>query len=505
MVRVLFNTDDHHVHGSAGRGAMQYSATGERYALSNSIDVDSSAVLGSHRCRQYDMHSLLTESRWQGCSVLHLELTSSDRRSMALFVARMKTALAGLVDARVEVVSNHQLRLSHLDIRSAAVDVHRLLPLAEHILCVEVEKPRDWRAPGMCDARGNHASATSSTSPDAAASAASSPAAALPPSHPATLTGPSHAAGAALCCSLLHSRGEFLGALSAEIASCARVQKHLLKVLKQSSGEGQGKAASLEGAELAEAERAEAMLAAEEEAQAAAAAAAAPAGAAAAASAPVPSKKPSPALSARVRLHFQKAEAHRQRLVQLLKSDLPAITLMHTCNVCQRVLRVEGAKEPKASAAAAAAHDNGSHPLTPAQVHHATSAFGDAQAHAQRQAAATDQLARLYAQLTLGASAASGAAAAAAAAAAASPAPSATAVAAASVAHSAVPLSSLQSALSPAAARARLAELLAKQRAATGADGKARRKKIAKKVTELRARYAHVLTLAEDGSEDPLV
>src|SRR4051794_35781926 len=101
MVRVLYNTDDHHQHGDKGASASATSAVAD------------SLVLGSHRCRCFDMHALLTEARWLGTRALQLELVSSSRDSMDQFCARLKLALAGgAVSARIRVLSPCTVRLS---------------------------------------------------------------------------------------------------------------------------------------------------------------------------------------------------------------------------------------------------------------------------------------------------------------------------------------------------------------------------------------------------------
>ena len=495
---------------------MTYSATGERYALSNSVDVDDSSVLGSHRCRLYDMHSLLTDPRWLGTSVLHMELVSSDRASMALFCSRLRTALEGIVAMRISVLNHHQLRLTHIDIRSVQVDAGKLLPLAEYILFVEVEKPANWRA-----------TAPALSSEDPSSVAAVAPAAAVSPFHPASLTGPLHGSGAALCCSLLHGRGDFLAALSTEIAACVRAQKHLQKVLKKHTAAQGGKELYKDEAEekkqqkeLADAEASEAKIAQQEAAEAAAASSSAssstaPAAAAAAAAA-VSVPKSSPSLSARVRVHLQRHEAHRQRLVQLLQTDLGSISLMHVCNVCARILRIEGDKQA-----------NGAQPTPAAKAASAAAALQQSstgQRHVSEQeiamlrelslhALGSDASAALAAASALAASSASSALGFAAASAA-RPAVAAAAAAVAGVASSSSSASSASASalasaaatataplLTPAQARARLAELQAKLRLASGADAKARRKKISKKIAELRLKYAEALQEQPDSEQ----
>jgi hypothetical protein len=509
MVRVLFNTDDHHAHTVGSRGS----------AAAVPSTVDDSSVLGSHRCRVFDMHALLTEPRWLGTRALLLELTTSTLEAMSSFCVRLRAALRGVVTARIRVLSPCQLRLSRIDIRSAAVDAALLLPLAEFILSVEVEKEPNWRAGAL---PGHAASAASQA---AAASSSSSTSLQVSPFDPASITGPTHPTGAALCCTVLRTRVDYVAALSAEITAAVRGQKALqaLKAAGGAAATGSGGAEQMQREDAAATEIATKHLAEQDAAAVAAVPATAATPAAVAAddaddASPQPTdvfgvgvKRTCPSLASRVRTQFARLEAHRQRLVQLLKSDLPVVSAMHTCNVCQRVLRVE-AEGPAPSSSS---------------VNSSVASGKDAQQAIRGSASAAGisstvteaELARMYEELALTAraggqvdsSAAAQAAAATAAAAAVAAAYSNAATGAASSAQFAVPLTAEERSgsapgsaplLTPAQARLRLAELQTKLKAASGAEAKARRKKIAKKISELRAKYALVLHGGGEGLEN---
>jgi len=463
MVRVLFNTDDHHAHGA-------------RPAVSGGGPaplVDDSSVLGSHRCRVYDMSALLQEPRWLGTRSLQLELTTSTMDEMTDFCTRLRAALRGVVTARIRVLSPCQLRLTRIDIRSISVDASLLLPLADQILSVDVEKEPNWRAGAL----PGHAASAASAATAASSSAVPTPSS-LSPFDPASVTDPSNPAGAALCCTVLHTRMDYISVLSAEINAAARAQKTLLQVLKSAGGSattGSGSGSASAQAELE--------AASSDDPATASAADDADESSSSPLDLPADVKRTCLSLAARVRAQFARLEAHRQRLTQLLKTDLPLVSAMHICNVCQRVLRVEaaGAAPP---------------PSQPAK--HAAGGAPQTQSGTVSEA----DLQRMYSELALSAraggvvdsTAAAQAAAAAAAAAAVAAAYSNAATGAASSAQFAVPLTPAESSSAPlltaAQARARLTELQGKLSAASGAEAKARRKKIARKIADLRAKYA---------------
>jgi hypothetical protein len=391
----------------------------------------------------YDMNSLLTSPRWLGTSSLTLELTTSTSGAMAVFCTRLRAVLKGFVSARIRVLSPCTVKLSSIDIRSAQVDASQLLPLAEHILYVEVEKAANWRV------------GAGSGSAAASAAAALSPSV-VSPFDPASLTGPSDPRGASLCCTILTTRADFVSALSSEIAACMRAKLFLQKCLKAPTAGADDELASPLDESLAQEEedRLEKEQALAEQAERETLAALPPSSLADPDPVPAPagSKKSCPPLASRIRSHLQKIELSRERLLQLMQTELPNVASMHCCNVCGKILRVEGAAVSKGAA----------QPSVGA-----------------RTAVSQEALEAMYRDLSLSSVAQAQAQAA----------------VASSVAPAAASSSPVGPQLTPPQVRARLLDLTLKLKAASGGDAKARRKKIAKKISELKAKYAQVLLL----------